>query len=100
MLLLALNIFGSHPDIESLPNKDDLQNKFIFRASLCIFLQIILWISQGNTENHKIEAIRNAIIDAYIVAYSTYYDGLLTDDYNAKMIRAGATYLLKEFFLK
>lgn len=61
-------------------NIANLFDTFIFRASLLQCLVALDWCIMGGLKDAKEKKMCNDSVDAYIVAYSTYYDGILSCD--------------------
>lgn len=64
----------------------ELHNTYIYRAVLCNAVLMIYWLSKGGATGVRPEKIRNDMIDCYMVAYATYFDGILTNDDKQKYI--------------
>lgn len=98
ILLLAGFMFRDHPNVNALPSINVLPNTFIFRYSLCTYLLAIWWVSEGGARGARAERLRNDLVDMNYVAYSTYFDGLLSKDKKANEIFAVAKYMLSTIF--
>ena len=92
-------LLSNHPNVGSMPNRDELHYTFIFRYSLCVYLIAIDWLANGGISGVKPEKMRNDMIDMNFVAYATYFDGLLSKDAKALRIYDEASFLLKNVFL-
>lgn len=57
-----------------------------FRIALGIVINLLWWISHGSQSKKKIEATRNDVIDIFLAAQATYFDGFLTRDDKALWI--------------
>jgi hypothetical protein len=89
-----------HPKVQVLSKTHQFSNLFIFRHTLCSYLNSLNWISYGGANGAKPETIRNDIVDMNYVAFATYCDGLLSNDKKAILIYRQADYLLKNAFTK
>lgn len=72
----------------------ELPNMFIFRVALCGYLLCLRWISEGGAKTVRLEKMRNDLVDIFIAAYATYFDGLLTADKKLNAIYHEAVFLL------
>jgi hypothetical protein len=75
-------------------NKGEAVNSFIFRYALCIVLLITRWVSYGAPAERKPAKIVNDIMDMHLAAYSTYFNGLLSNDANLISVYREARYVL------
>jgi hypothetical protein len=57
------------------------------------------WLRVGAAPNADPKKSRNDAVDTTIVAFATYFDGLLTDDAKAIELHRNASFLLKCFFI-
>lgn len=51
-----------------------------FRIALGIVIYLLWWISKGSQSKKKIEATRNDVIDIFLAAQASYFDGFFTRD--------------------
>ncbi len=96
ILLLATHVFGDHPKVATLPNREEWPNTFIFRSALCVYLLFLRWISEGSPRNTKPERTRNDMVDMSFAAYGTFFDGLLTADNKLNSIFREADFLVRK----
>lgn len=59
-----------------------------FRIALGIVVYLLWWISKGSQSRKKLEATRNDILDLFLAAQATYFDGFFTRDAKASWIHA------------
>lgn len=59
-----------------------------FRIALGIVIYLLWWISKGSQSRKKLEATRNDILDLFLAAQATYFDGFFTRDAKASWIHA------------
>lgn len=59
-----------------------------FRIALGIVIYLLWWISKGSQSRKKLEATRNDILDLFLAAQATYFDGFFTCDAKASWIHA------------
>lgn len=81
---LTLQLNKKHPEFKKIPLRE-IPYTFTFRASLSLFALSLEWISVGKTKSSP-ELARNDLIDVCVVAYATFFDGLLSDDHRQMRI--------------
>lgn len=59
-----------------------------FRIALGIVIYLLWWISKGSQSKKKLEATRNDILDLFLAAQATYFDGFFTRDAKASWLHA------------
>lgn len=74
----------------------DIVNLPVVRYCLCMMLLFIRWIEKGRQPVVRNDSVANDVIDANIAAYSTYFDGVLSDDANVQSLAREARYILAE----
>lgn len=77
---LALDIYADDEYVRYAPRPDELKNTYIFRAALCCSAMALWWVRKGGVGKTGTETIRNDMVDCYIAAYATYFDGVLSRD--------------------
>jgi len=97
---LALRFFAAYPRRLKLPPSTKAANSFIFRFAICVHVLALKWLRVGVTTHTDPKKFRNDAVDATIVAFATYFDGLLTNDAQAMALHRNATFLLKQFFVR
>ncbi len=95
---ITVLLFSGHPKVTIIPDFDELQNSFIFRYSLCAYLLVLNWISEGGVVGVKPEKMRNDLVDMNYVAFATYFDGLITNDKKANQIYEESMVVLRKIF--
>jgi len=96
--MLAAEFFKGHLGSGEPPKLPEARDTFIFRYAICSYISILKRIEDGSAAKVKPEKLRNDVIDTNIVAFATYFDGLLTADQRAGEIYIGAKLLLREVF--
>jgi hypothetical protein len=96
VMILAAMFFGNHPRVFHAPDVRELPNTFIFRFSLCGYLLLLEWISQGSQPNIRHEKLRNDLVDLNFAVFATFFDGLLSADKKALRIYDRAKDILHE----
>ena len=92
---IANGVYLAHPDHKRPPKSGVHQDCFLFRYGVAVTLLTVKWIGRGNAQDVKAERMRNDLIDATLVAYSTFYDGLLTNDKDMIWLEAMTTRFLE-----
>lgn len=85
IMLIAANLFKSHPEARWWPTAKELPYTFIFRSALCMYLLALDWAANGGVRGVSAEKLRNDVVDMNFATYGTYFEGLLSRD--AKTIR-------------
>jgi len=89
-------IFHSEvPSFTALPSFERKGYYFVFRYALCICLLVVDWLSEGGAQGVSDSKMNNDAVDMIIVAYATYFDGILTNDKKAQRIYEKAAELLR-----
>ncbi|BBN53991.1 hypothetical protein TRE132_21160 [Pseudomonas chlororaphis subsp. aurantiaca] len=98
---IADTVFSNFQFRRKRPTYDELPNTFIFRACLASYLMIINRSANGGLRERRADRLRNDFVDMYIVAYGTYFDGILSDDiYLNKMYQENCLILTALFDAK
>jgi hypothetical protein len=97
---LALRFFAAYPRRLSLPPSTKAANSFVFRFAICVHVLALKWLRVGVTSQTDPKKFRNDAVDATVVAFATYFDGLLTKDVQAIGLHRNASFLLKQFFVR
>ncbi|MDR4305675.1 hypothetical protein IHQ68_03435 [Chelatococcus sambhunathii] len=77
---LASDLLSRHPDGSVKLDPKDYYNNFIFRMSLCVFVQLMDWIRVGSPSALKPARLLNDRVDAMFATYGTYFDDVLSLD--------------------
>lgn len=77
---LATVIFQQHPQVKNLPQSSTVLNTYIFRSSLAHMLLGFQYASYGGVSGKSTEKVRNDMVDSHFACYSTFYDGILSND--------------------
>ena len=75
-------IFQDSPLVHQRPTYQELPNMFVFRVTFAMYLLGLRRFSQGGFGELSPEKLRNDFVDMMLVAYGTYFDGLLSADKN------------------
>jgi hypothetical protein len=97
---LAIRLFAAHPRRPKLPPPIKAANSFIFRFAICAHVLSLKWLRVGAAPDADPKKFRNDAIDATIVAFATYFDGLLTHDAKAIELHRNTSFLLKQFLIR
>jgi hypothetical protein len=60
-----------------------------------MYLWALRWIAVGGAKSTKPEKIRNDMVDLFLAAYATFFDGLLTSDRKLAALYRDADRLLR-----
>ena len=85
----AEQLWESMSEAMGLPWREQTEYKassLQFRIALGIVVYLLWWISKGSQSRKKLEATRNDVIDLFLAAQATYFDGFLTKDEKALWI--------------
>lgn len=69
----------------------------LFRFALSLHARAVWWISHGGHEQLRPDRLRNDGIDTVYVAYSTFFDGIITEDNRMRDVHLLATSILAMF---
>lgn len=84
-LSLSSMAFATHPNVRIRPTYEELPYTYIFRLALCYTILALDWAAKGGAIDANPDKIQNDMVDMHLVAFATFFDGLLTID--KKMIR-------------
>lgn len=98
VIMISAEVFRMLPHRPKLPSMKELPNTFVFRAVLCTYLMVIERGSTGG--GASVKKVRNDVVDMYVSAYSTFFDGVLSKDAKLIRIQYHAQMILKEIFLR
>lgn len=82
------DVYFQHPEHRHKPRRGVDKHCFLFRYGVATVFLNLRWIGRGGNQNIKPERMRNDLVDAALVVYSTYYDGLLTNDHDMIWLKA------------
>ena len=80
MIQITCLLHVNYPNVRKDRPAYELINTYLFRVAICTFLLTVDWISVGGPANTSPNVVRNDLIDAYVAAYATFFDGLLSSD--------------------
>ncbi|MGH8123130.1 MAG: hypothetical protein ACREPT_10215 [Rudaea sp.] len=89
MIQITCLLHVNYPNVRKDRPAHELVNTYLFRVAICTFLLTVEWISVGRTASTP-QAVRNDLIDSFIAAYATFFDGLLSSDLKQQRIYSGA----------
>jgi len=92
---IAAVLFEQHPAVRRWPHPTELLNTYIFRSALCHFLLVLRWTSVGGVAGKAPAKLRNDMVDMHFAAYSTYFNGLLSNDRAASTLAEDASSILR-----
>lgn len=91
-------IFRDSPLVRRPPSYTELPNTFIFRVTFALYLLGLSRFSQGGFGELSPEKLRNDFVDMMLVAYGSYFDGLLSSDKNVNYMYQETCLLLASLF--
>lgn len=94
VLEISAQVYRSLPGPVNLPTFKELPNTLVFRAVLCCYLMVIERGANGG--GAPVIKVRNDMVDMYIAAYATFFDGVLSRDGKLTRIHYLARTILKE----
>lgn len=92
---LADAAFDTAPAEARRPRVHDRWNHFIYRQSLCHIIHLVLLMRKG-TRDRKPETVRNDLIDQILATYATYFNGLMSDDFQIHNVHWLTTKILRD----
>lgn len=98
VLEMAANIFKDAPLVRKPPSYEELPNTFIFRSALALYLLGLRRFSNGGLVELGAEKLRNDFVDMMLVAYGTYFDGIMSSDKNVNYMFTETSLLLSSLF--
>jgi hypothetical protein len=98
VMLLAGELFSTHPRVSVVPRGPEVRNTFIFRHAICAYALALRAIEDGAGGRATPQKLRNDCVDINFATFATFFDGLLSADKKAQGIYAVATFLLREIF--
>jgi hypothetical protein len=91
-------IFRNSPLGRWPPTYVELSNTFVFRVTFSIYLLGLRRFAQGGLGGMSSEKLRNDFVDMMLVAYGTYFDGLMSSDKNVNYMYQETSLLLSALF--
>lgn len=98
IFFIAKTVFNSSSATRKTPRYNELSNTFIFRFTLSCYVMAITRSAQGGVLNIRPEKLRNDLVDMILVAYGTYFDGIMSNDKNVNLMFTETCLLLKGLF--
>ena len=98
VLEMTAMIFRDSPLIRQPPTYKELPNTFVFRVTFTLYLLGIRKFAAGGFGDISAEKLRNDFVDMMLVAYGTYFDGLMSEDKNVSYMYQETCLLLVGLF--
>jgi hypothetical protein len=98
LLEIAKTMFRDSTHVRRKPSYKELPNTFVFRGALTCYVMGITRAAQGGLLDVRAEKLRNDLVDMLLVAYGTFFDGILSDDKAMNHIFMEACHLLSAVF--
>jgi hypothetical protein len=99
ILEITALLFSAHPDIDQMPQAEQVRDSYLFRFAVSTYILALRWISDGGPAMVKLDKLRNDIVDMNYVAYATYFDGLLSRDKKMNEIFQETCFVLENMFV-
>lgn len=99
ILLVAAYLFRDHPDAGEIPPACEVPRTFILRCALASYLLALRWISESGIQSATPGKLANDLVDMALVAYATFFDGILSRDRKLLEIYKEASFFLREVFV-
>ena len=98
VLEIAGWMYQDSPHVKSMPYSHELPNTYPFRYCLACYLLVLNRVSQGGVLGTAPSKLRNDFADMGIVAYATFFDGLMTSDQRMSELFYETSTILKRIF--
>lgn len=98
MLTIAGEFFLKHAGIGFRPSPELLSQSFLLRFAVASYLLSLHWIRRGGITHAPEGTLANDIVDMNYVAYSTYFDGILSRDQKLLEIYQETAWYVREVF--
>ena len=98
LLQITGQIFKNAPIVRKTPSSQELPNTLIFRFSLACYVMAITRSARGGMRNMRPDRLRNDLVDMILVAYGTYFDGIMSDDENVNIMFTETCLILAGLF--
>jgi hypothetical protein len=98
LLVITGQIFKDAPIVRKCPSFEELPNTLIFRFSLACYVMAITRSARGGMRNMRPDRLRNDLVDMILVAYGTYFDGIMSDDENVNVMFTETCLILADLF--
>jgi hypothetical protein len=97
---LAVEVYNASPLTlrGAILKTNEFQNTFVFRVTLAFFIMALRKVADGGLNGLRPEKFRNDFVDMILVAYGTYFDGLMSADKNVNFMFTLTCELLFAFF--
>lgn len=92
---MTLQVLSGHPNITQKKSHKEFYNAYLFRSCVCFYFVAQEWHLNGGLNSVKSKTMMNDMLDMQIVAYATYFDGLLTNDKKAKRMYEISNHFIK-----
>lgn len=79
-------LYSVHPKKPRQPSRRARMDAFLYRFALATVLYVLRWIGNGSQLGRSHSKVRNDFIDLSFATLVTYFNGLMTDDKNARSL--------------
>tara|TARA_R110000787_G_scaffold281574_1_gene392980 strand:+ start:1566 stop:2414 length:849 start_codon:yes stop_codon:yes gene_type:complete len=83
ILIITRKAFELHSNFNGFINPPLVHNYYIFRYAVSSYFLALRWMLTGGINDARLDRLRNDAIDMQIISFSTYFDGILTNDNKA-----------------
>lgn len=80
VFILSQQLMTAHPKFGVIPPLKYAENSFLFRQAICAYALMMQWVQAGKQMSISDEKILNDQIDLNYIVFSSFFDGLLSDD--------------------
>jgi len=98
ILEMARGYFDADPGFSAGVSNRNYIYRLPFRFALTNYLTALWWVQVGNGKGAKPDKFRNDVVDSCIVAYATYFNGVLSSDRKVNSVYEHACHLLEHMF--
>ena len=92
---MTLQVLSEHSNITHKKSHEEFYNSYLFRSCVCFYFVAQEWHLNGGLNSVKSKTMMNDMLDMQIVAYATYFDGLLSNDKKAKRMYEISNHFIK-----
>jgi hypothetical protein len=98
MLAVAKEFCLKYAGISFRPSPAELSQSFLLRYAVASYLLLLHWIRHGGITHALEDTLANDVVDMNYVAYSTYFDGILSRDQKLLEISRETAWYVREVF--
>ncbi len=95
ILIITREAFELHSNFNGFINVPLVHNYYIFRYAVSSYFLALRWKLTGGINDARPDRLRNDAIDMQIISFSTFFDGILTNDNKAIEILNDVNWLIR-----